>query len=117
MQHIAPQLSVDDVKASLAGLGYYEHKRADGFISFKRPLSPRRKYPRFHIYLTPYKDGTHIAIHLDQYHPKGKSNRDQEWCYRGPLVEEELRQIVRSLRPAAAGSKKTRGFFDLLIGK
>lgn len=85
------------IRAALIGAKYREDRTRDGFVSYKKSFHPVQKYPRYHIILHPHQSGTIIDLHIDQRSYDGKSNRNQNWCHRGLLVEEELQNIKTKL--------------------
>lgn len=79
-------------------IGYFLLTQESSELSFIRPMD-RNGYPRFHIYMTFYKDTDEIVfnLHLDQKRPVYQGVSAHAGEYNGDTIEREAQRIQKIL--------------------
>lgn len=101
--------------------GYvFDGPTEDGF-AFKRRLHDR-KFPRYHLFVREFDGGIELDLHIDQEHPFGKGNHQEEWAYHGQIVQAEIQRLERAIhrvktQPYQFTLKQKKGFWKILIGR
>jgi len=76
------------------------HNRHTGKDSFVRPFTVNN-YPRLHMYvMEEEEDKIVMHLHLDQKEPSYKGVNAHNAEYEGPVVEEEVKRLIRLIKPS-----------------
>ena len=121
MRHFIQGRLPKQIHTLFSGLDYYFHDIKNDILSMKCVMH-ERPFPRFHLYIRRFENGTELDLHIDQEHPHKNGNHEEEWAYEGPIIKKELKRILKHItylreQPVAFTMQSKKSFFKILMSR